>query len=313
MVISVWAKFGAETEVDRQMIAAHLVLTSAASTGEPGEAKESENWVDLFDPKAQKLFWSDIDHNLFRDGLDGWWLDASEPEGDPLKNDMTFLGPGKMVRNAFPLYETSAVYNGQRATDEAKRVVILSRSAWLGQQRNGSVSWSGDITCLLYTSITVAGFNYGQLNPSYLSQGAALETLVPDPFANALQTLGLPANACDSKPGMIEQGYLLEPYPEYCGGVSATDEPVATNNYNALQASFKHRFSQGLLFTASYTFSKFLSDTGGPEEWGSINGDQGGSSIRNFYNLKGDWSVDGDDIPHSLVLNYVYDLSLIHI
>ena len=156
--------------------------------------------------------------------------------------------------------------------------------------------------------ITVAGFNYGQLNPSYLSQGAALETLVPDPFANALQTLGLPANACDSKPGMIEQGYLLEPYPEYCGGVSATDEPVATNNYNALQASFKHRFSQGLLFTASYTFSKFLSDTGGPEEWGSINGDQGGSSIRNFYNLKGDWSVDGDDIPHSLVLNYVYDL-----
>lgn len=146
MVISVWAKFGAETEVDRQMIAAHLVLTSAASTGEPGEAKESENWVDLFDPKAQKLFWSDIDHNLFRDGLDGWWLDASEPEGDPLKNDMTFLGPGKMVRNAFPLYETSAVYNGQRATDEAKRVVILSRSAWLGQQRNGSVSWSGDIT-----------------------------------------------------------------------------------------------------------------------------------------------------------------------
>ena len=66
--------------------------------------------------------------------------------------------------------------------------------------------------------------------------------------------------------------------------------------------------AQGLVFTASYTFSKFLSDTGGPEEWGSINGDQGGSGIRNFYDLKADWSVDGDDIPQSLVLNYVYDL-----
>ena len=98
------------------------------------------------------------------------------------------------------------------------------------------------------------------------------------------------------------------PYPEYCGGVSAEDEPVGINNYNALQASFKHRFSAGLIFTASYTFSKFLSDVGGPEEWGSINGDQGGSGIRNFYDLKADWSVDGDDIPHSLVLNYVYDL-----
>jgi alpha-D-xyloside xylohydrolase len=146
LVISVWAKFGAETAVDRQMVAAHLVLTRAASTGEPGEAKEQENWADLFDPKAQKLYWSDIDSHLFRDGLDGWWLDASEPEGDPLKDDTTFLGPGKTVRNAFPLYETSAVYNGQRATTEAKRVVILSRSAWLGQQRNSSISWSGDIT-----------------------------------------------------------------------------------------------------------------------------------------------------------------------
>jgi len=93
-----------------------------------------------------------------------------------------------------------------------------------------------------------------------------------------------------------------------CRGVNAEDEPVGINNYNALQANFKHRFSAGLLFTASYTFSKFLSDVGGPEEWGSINGDDGSSGIRNFYDLKADWSVDGDDIPHSLVLNYVYEL-----
>ena len=59
----------------------------SASTGEPGETKETENWADLFNPKAQKAFWSDIDRNLFASGLDGWWLDASEPEGDPLKND----------------------------------------------------------------------------------------------------------------------------------------------------------------------------------------------------------------------------------
>ena len=51
-----------------------------------------------------------------------------------------------MVRNAFPLFETSAVYDGQRATNENKRVVILSRSAYAGQQRNGSISWSGDIS-----------------------------------------------------------------------------------------------------------------------------------------------------------------------
>jgi alpha-D-xyloside xylohydrolase len=41
--------------------------------------------------------------NLFGFGLDGWWLDASEPEGDPLRSDETFLGPGKAVRNAYPV------------------------------------------------------------------------------------------------------------------------------------------------------------------------------------------------------------------
>lgn len=146
MVISVWAKFGNETAVGQQMKAANLLLTSSASTGEPGEAAERESWTDMFNPQAQKAFWSNIDHNLFQLGLDGWWLDASEPEGDPLKNDNTFLGAGTTVRNAFPLFETSAVYKGQRASDEHKRVVILSRSAYTGQQRNGSISWSGDIS-----------------------------------------------------------------------------------------------------------------------------------------------------------------------
>ena len=152
--------------------------------------------------------------------------------------------------------------------------------------------------------ITLAGMNYWQLNPQYLSMGTALGNTLPNnPYAKALSTLGLAAPSC---PYTVAQS--LMPYPQYCGGPTAEDEPVGINNYNALQASFKHRFGQGLIFTASYTFSKFLSDVGGPEEWGSINGDQGGSGIRNFYDLKADWSVDGDDIPQSLVLNYVYDL-----
>ena len=146
MVISVWAKFGSETTVDQDFKKAHFVLTSVASTGEPGESKETEDWTDMFNPKAQSLFWSEIDRNLFHLGLDGWWLDASEPEGDPLETDKTFLGPGRIVRNAYPLYETSAVFDREKAADPDKRVVILSRSSFAGQQRNSSISWSGDIS-----------------------------------------------------------------------------------------------------------------------------------------------------------------------
>lgn len=162
-VISVWAKFGIQTDVDREFVKNGWVLRSSAATGEPGESKETENWADLFNPKAQAAYWSNLERGLFHDGLDGWWLDASEPEGDPLKNDQTYLGPGRMVRNAFPLFETTAVYKGQRGSDENKRVVILTRSAYTGQQRNGTISWSGDISANWETlrRQIPAGLNFG--------------------------------------------------------------------------------------------------------------------------------------------------------
>ncbi len=169
LVASVWAKFGTETAVDQDMKRDHLLLTSEADHREPGETQAKEDWADLFNPKAQELFWSEMNRELFHDGLDGWWLDASEPEGDALKGVMTYLGPGEFVRNAFPLFETSAVYQGQRRTTEQKRVVILSRSAFAGQQRNGTISWSGDISANWETlrrqipaglSFAMSGFPY---------------------------------------------------------------------------------------------------------------------------------------------------------
>jgi alpha-D-xyloside xylohydrolase len=124
----------------------HLLLAAGAETREPGETQAKEDWADLFNPGAQKLFWSELNRGMFQEGLDGWWLDASEPEGDALKGVMTYLGPGEFVRNAYPLYETTAVYGGQRASTDRKRAVILTRSAFAGQQRNATISWSGDVS-----------------------------------------------------------------------------------------------------------------------------------------------------------------------
>lgn len=154
------------------------------------------------------------------------------------------------------------------------------------------------------THIDIATMNYGQLDPKYLSMGSALsDSAGTNPFASALSSLGLPAMNC---PWTVAQS--LMPYPEFCGTVGAVNEPLGFNTYNALQAKLTHRFGKGLIFPASYTFSKFLSDVGGAHEWGSINADTGGATIRNYYDLKTDKSVDADDIPHSLVLNYVYEL-----
>jgi hypothetical protein len=149
--------------------------------------------------------------------------------------------------------------------------------------------------------------NYGQLNPSYLSMGGtALNANVPDPFTPALQNLGLAGMSCESSAGNLPKAQMLEPYPEFCGGAVAQQEPIGFSNYNSLQATFTHRTTLGLIFVASYTYAKFLGDAGDALGWSNISG--GGASIRNYYDLKADKSVDGTDIPQSLALNYVYEL-----
>ncbi len=49
------------------------------------------------------------------------------------------------VRNIYPLYTSKAIWDNQRATTLDKRVYILTRSAYIGSQRYGAGSWSGDI------------------------------------------------------------------------------------------------------------------------------------------------------------------------
>jgi len=133
MMISVWSRFGEDTDVYKRMKAQSFLI--------PGEP-----WMDFFNPAAQTAFWSELKKGLFEDGMDGWWMDASEPEFDVLKDKQTFLGDGNSVRNAYPLYVTKAIYEGQRSTTDRKRVAILTRSAFAGQQRNAAASWSGDIS-----------------------------------------------------------------------------------------------------------------------------------------------------------------------
>lgn len=159
----------------------------------------------------------------------------------------------------------------------------------------------------LGTRILLGGMNYGQMNPNYLAEGeTALTAEVTNPFSGTLSNLGLAPMACQNSDGSLAAGQMLEPYPEFCGGAVAQQEPVGISRYDSLQMAYNHRITYDLVFTASYTYSKFLTDAGDALGWSSIN--SGGGTIRNYYDLKADRTVDSTDVPHSLVLNYVYEL-----
>ncbi len=110
-------------------------------------------FFDVFNKDARKEFWKQINDSLFSKGIDGWWLDATEP--DILSNTSfearkklmspTALGDGSVYFNAFSLMQSKGVYEGQRGTDPNKRVFILTRSAFAGQQRYAAATWSGDV------------------------------------------------------------------------------------------------------------------------------------------------------------------------
>ena len=109
----------------------------------PGQGQ----WYDPFADAGRKIYWKQMNEQLFSKGVDGWWLDAPEPEinGMGFRRYDTPMGKGYEVYNAYPLVHSKGIYEGQRAVTDEKRVVILTRSAYAGQQRNSAITWSGDI------------------------------------------------------------------------------------------------------------------------------------------------------------------------
>ena len=163
MLISVWPKFDEDSANANELRAAGGLYPQVMRyVYPPGRGQ----WYDAFNSAARKIYWRQISEQLFSHGIDGWWLDASEPElsGDwgEFRNFTTAVGPGARVFNAYPLMHTTGVYEGQRLENSNKRVFVLTRSAYAGQQRNAAVTWSGDIggTWEVFAKQIPAGLNF---------------------------------------------------------------------------------------------------------------------------------------------------------
>jgi alpha-D-xyloside xylohydrolase len=145
-IISVWPRFDLDTQNLEELDEAHAAFTDVFNNVYPPGAGR---WYDPWNPRGRELYWSQIMSHLGVLGFDGWWLDADEAElgGIPgeMREQSTAAGPGIGVTNSFPLQHTTAVALGMRRDQPGKRVFILSRSAYAGQQRNGVITWSGDI------------------------------------------------------------------------------------------------------------------------------------------------------------------------
>ena len=180
MIISIWNSFGPETKQYRELekIGALMDFKTWPMSG-------SDKWppmldypsgvrpYDPFNPEARDIYWRYLNKGLFSFGIDGWLMDSSEPDHMDFKpadlDNQTYLGSCRKVRNAFPLMTVGGIYEHQRAVTSDKRVFILTRSAFAGQQRYASNVWSGDVTAswtALRNQIS-AGLNFSLSNIPY--------------------------------------------------------------------------------------------------------------------------------------------------
>jgi len=144
LMVVAWPGFGELTPQYREFKEKNMQINF-----ETWPPKSGAKPYDPYNPVARDIYWSYLQKGVFSVGVDAWWLDSSEPDHLNVKeadfDQPTYLGSYRSVVNAFPLVHVGGVYDHQRAATSDKRVCILTRSAFFGQQRYAANTWSGDI------------------------------------------------------------------------------------------------------------------------------------------------------------------------
>ncbi|MGA2908203.1 MAG: TIM-barrel domain-containing protein [Terracidiphilus sp.] len=180
-MISVWGGYH-EDSINYQELKANGWLISQPSEAAPHD----KFWIgtaeyDATNPAARDFFWKTLPGPLLAQGWDSFWLDASEPDSGPHEGDAILLdkkmaiGSGAMYTNVFPLLHTGGIAEHWKQTTQEKRVLLLTRSAFLGEQRNGTTIWSGDVypTNWAFRHQIAAGLNFALSGMPYWTTDVA--------------------------------------------------------------------------------------------------------------------------------------------
>jgi len=117
---------------------------------------------------------------------------------------------------------------------------------------------------------------------------------------------GLANTATQPGPGTTEEVRQRRPFP-YMTTMNYSLS-IGQAWYDSFQFKANRRFTDGLQFLVSYTWSKSL-DLGSSGWFAAENGaSQGNAALQNYYDPKGSKGVSGYDVPHFLSISSVYEL-----
>ncbi len=145
LMIVAWPGFGPKTEQRKELDSKGMIINLDTWPPQSGARP-----YDVFNPEARDIYWKYLSKGIFNYiGNDGWWLDSTEPDHINRReqdyDQPTHQGSYRSVKNAYSLMHNTGIASHQKASNKDKRVVILTRSGFIGQQRLGSNTWSGDV------------------------------------------------------------------------------------------------------------------------------------------------------------------------
>ncbi|MFR9582427.1 MAG: TIM-barrel domain-containing protein [Rikenellaceae bacterium] len=128
-------------------------------------------YLDFWDKRVSDGYYQMLSDSMFHYGINSIWLDGSEPENKPNDDFITGMGEFRFLANSYSLMVTKTMYEGKRAEYPRERVMNLTRSAFLGQQHYGAVTWSGDVqaTWKQFSEQIAAGLNFTMSGMPYWS------------------------------------------------------------------------------------------------------------------------------------------------
>ncbi len=153
----------------------------------------------------------------------------------------------------------------------------------------------------------IIGFLYdlNQLDPQYNALGLALDDRVPNPFFGVIPA-GTPLSGAT-----IARRQALRPYPAYLS-INVQNPPLGSTKYHSAQLKMERRFSKGVGFLTSYTFSRLTGDVGrNIIDFGTIGGAPQGNvpcGQNSKFDRRSCRSIEPQDVTHQFVASALYDL-----
>ena len=146
LYVSVWPTINENSENFEYMSKNDMLIKTKDGSGKVFSFYGPQHEIDATNEETRKFVWGKIKQNYIDNGVDGIWLDESEPEIYPVdfSNLIFSKGTGDAAALLSPYYYAKMVYDGMKEMGRDD-IITLTRCAYFGNQKFGSLVWSGDI------------------------------------------------------------------------------------------------------------------------------------------------------------------------